>query len=124
MRTRRKEILEEVEPQDPIKEIYHSSPSFGEGIDYNKVFNESLSKDPIDMIIEERKKKALENEIPYKDEEKMKMWNKRDVLNRMFQLVRYERDLDFAISEELYYLYHTLSASDQHLFEVWFNKYR
>lgn len=106
MRTKREEKLEEVEP-DPIKEIYHSS-----------------SKDPIDFIIEERKKNSSTNEIPYKDKEKMENWNKKDILNRMFQLVRYNRDLDFAISEELYYLYHTLSASDQHLFEIWFNKYR
>ena len=111
MRTKQIKKLEELD-QDPIKDIYHSS-----------------FKEPIDLLITERMKKFKDidipiKEIPYKDEEKIEKWNKRDILNRMIQLVRYNKDFEFAISEELYYLYHTLSSSDQRLFEIWLNKYK
>lgn len=104
MRTKKKNDLREVEvyEEDPIREIYH---------------NTSRSKDPIDFVIEERIRE---------DQEKRKIdpLDKVGVLNRLFQLVRYDKDFEFAISNEFYYLYHLLSSSDQHLFEIWFNKYR
>lgn len=110
MKTKQIKKVEELD-QDPIKDIYHSS-----------------FKEPIDLLITEKMKKIKDidipiKEIPYKDEEKLERWNKRDVLNRMIQLVRYDHELEERISEEFYYLYHSLSTYDQKLFELWINHY-